>query len=94
MGDGADLGGCFGGGERGEVRGGVGCREGLGGERVFFEELLRVPACPAQQVATGGEAEVGGGDLLGVAAGVVVQLEVGMSQGNFLFSAEVRCVPG
>lgn len=82
LGDGADLGGCFGRGEGGEVRCRTRHRERLGGERVPGEERLGVPACPAQQVVTDGDAEAGGGDLLGVAADVVVQLEVGVLQGK------------
>lgn len=81
VGDGADLGGRLGCGEGVEVGGDVRCGQRLLGERVVGKEGFRIPRRPPQQVAAGGDAVARGGDLVGVAADVVVQLEVGISQG-------------
>ncbi|WP_436994002.1 hypothetical protein [Streptomyces sp. enrichment culture] len=44
------------------------------------QERLGVPPRPPEQITAGGDAVAGGGDLVGVAADVVVQLEIGMLQ--------------
>ncbi len=81
-GDGAGRGGCLSGGERVEVGGQVRDRQGIGWQRMLGQEGFGVPPRPTEQVVAGGDAVAMGVDLFGGAADVVVQLEVGMSQGK------------
>ncbi|GGQ83401.1 hypothetical protein GCM10010496_53790 [Streptomyces asoensis] len=62
----------------GEIR----CGPGLVRQRMRVAEGLRVASRPPLQVAAGGEVVPGGVDLVGVAADVVVQVEVRVTRGD------------
>lgn len=82
VGDRVDLRRGLGCGEGVQVRGEVGRRPGLVGQWVRGAEGLCVASCPTLQVCVGGEVVAGGVDLVGVAADVVVQVEVWVAWGD------------
>ncbi|MEW1632702.1 hypothetical protein AB0469_01350 [Streptomyces sp. NPDC093801] len=61
----------------------VGCVKGRLGEAVAGQEAGGIPARPPVQVSRGGRPGRVRVDLLGVAAGVVVQLEIGVQGRGF-----------
>ncbi len=82
VGDRFDLRRNLGRGEGVQVRGEVGSGPGLLGQWMRVTERLGVAPRPPLQVAAGGEPVPGGVDLVGVAADVVVQVEVRVTRGD------------
>ncbi len=82
IGDRVDLRRALGCGEGIQVEGEVGRRPRLVGQGVGGAEGLCVASCPPLQVAAGGEVVTGGVNLVGVAADVVVQVEVWVARGD------------
>ncbi|GGL34484.1 hypothetical protein GCM10010095_19720 [Streptomyces anthocyanicus] len=82
VGDRVDLRRGLGRGEGVQVRGEVGGGPGLVRQGVRGAEGLCVASCPPLQVRAGGEVVTGGVDLVGVAADVVVQVEVWVERGD------------
>ncbi len=82
VGDRVDLRRGLGCGEGVQVRGEIGRRPGLVGQGVRGAEGLCVASCPPLQVCAGGEVVTGGVNLVGVAADVVVQVEVWVARGD------------
>lgn len=65
-----------------QVRGGVGRGPGAVGQWMRVAEGLCVASCPPLQVVAGGDVVPGGVYLVGVAADVVVQVEVWIARGG------------